>query len=134
MIVLKSFSDTKSVIDFKNSITNRTNPWINGLHRPNGLYSKIKNNSITILDVENDYSLRGLNLNVYFYGIIMHIGRKNYLFGHIGPPILFSVFILLVLICPFEYLHIRIIALLFWTIVYFRDINRINYLREFVMK
>ena len=134
MIVLKSFSDTKAVVTFKNSITTRTNPWITGLYRPNGLYSKIKNNRITILDVENDYSLRGFNLNVYFYGLFIHIGRKNFLFGHIGPPMLFSAFILLVLICPFEYLHIRIMVLLFWAIVYLKDINKINYLREFVIK
>jgi len=134
MFFLKKFSDTKSVDAFKNSITSRTNPWINGSHRPNGLYSKIKNNIITILNVENDYSLRGSNLNVYFYGVIIHIGRKNFLFGHIGPPILFSAFTLLVLICPFEYLHIRIIAPLFWVIVYLVDINKIKYLREFVMK
>ena len=132
MIVLKSFSNTTEVVCFKDSIISRTNPWINGSHRTNGLYSKIKNNTITILNVENDFSLRGANLNIYFYGIIIRLRKKEILFGYIGPSIIFTVFTLLILICPFEYLHIRIIALLFWVIIYFGNMDKISYLKEFL--
>ncbi len=134
MIILKSFSTTTETTDYKDSIICRTKPWINGFHRPDGLYAKVKNNTITILDVENDYSLRGANPNICFYGIIIPLFKKRILFGYIGPSMIFTIFTLLVLISPFEYLYIKIIALLFWVIVYLGNVKRIHYLRRFILE
>ena len=134
MIILKSFSNTTDIVAFKNSMVCRTNPWVNGFHRSDGLYCKITNNTIKILNVENNYSLRGSNINIGFYGIIINLFKKNFLLGYIGPSIIFTVFTLLVLISPWEYLHIRIIAILLWIIVYWKDINIIHYLKEFIQK
>ena len=134
MIILKKFSNSTDMADFKDSIICRTNPWIDGFHRPDGLYCKIKSNTIKVLSVENNYSLRGSNINICFYGMIIHLFKKDILLGYIGPTIIFTVFTLLVLMCPFEYIHIRIISLLLWVIVYLGNASKINGLREFILK
>jgi len=134
MFILKSFSNTADIADFKNKIISQTNPFINGHHRPDGLYAKIRNKTITILNVENDFSMRGANINIYFYGMIIKLFKRTFLLGCIGPSALFTALTLLTFICPFEYLHIKIIALLFWAIVYFGNFNKIGYLRELVLK
>lgn len=133
MIILKSFSSTTDMVAFKDSIICRTNPWINRGHH-DGLYSKTTNNTIIILNVENNYSLRGSNINIGFYGTIITFFKKKILLGYIGPSIIFTIFSLLILIYPWEYLHVRIIALLLWIIVYWKDINKIHYLKEFIQK
>ena len=133
MIILKSFSTATETIDFKCSIISRAKPWINGFHRSDGLYAKVKDYTITVINVENNYSLRGANPNICFYGMIIRLCKKEFLFGYIGPSMFLTIFTLLMLISPYEYFHIRIIALLFWVIVYFGNMNRINDLRKFIL-
>ena len=131
MIIIKKFADAQEVIGLKNSIADQTTPWINGFHRPNGTYAKINEKNITLVNVENDFSLRGSNPSIYFYGRVISIFKKHVLIGFIGPSFLLTVFTLLVLMCPFEYVYIRFIALMFWLIVYFTNMKRIKFLEQF---
>ena len=131
MIIIKKFADAQEIIGLKNLIAAQTTPWISGFHRPNGTYAKINEKTITLVNVENDFSLRGSNPSIYFYGRVFSLFNKRILIGFIGPSFLLTVFTLLVLLCPFEYVHIRFIVLVFWLIVYFTNMKRIKFLEQF---
>ena len=133
MIILKKISTEVNKNDFKNSILNETKTWIGGYNRSNGVYSKIHDDQITLISVENDFSLRTGSFNAYFYGKIIKFRKKCVLIGYAGPSWIYTLFSLLVLISPFEYIYIRFIALFFWIIVYVTDFKRINYLKDMVI-
>lgn len=133
MIILKKIPQEVNTNDLKNSILNATKPWMGRYSRSNGVYSKIKDDQITLISVENDFSLRTGSFNVYFYGKIIKLRKKSILIGYAGPSWIYTLLSLLVVISPFEYIYIRFIALIFWIIVYVTDLKKINYLRDIVI-
>lgn len=133
MFILKSFSSIQHKDKLKNNIISKTYPLVRSIRRSPGLYSKFTKNTITIVDAENDDSLRGGSFNIIFYGIIIHFFKKNFLFGWIGPSLSYTILTLLTVLTPFEYIEFRIVAIIVWFFVYLANNKRILALNNLVL-
>ena len=132
MFVFKIFPNVDKLIKFENNIISMTDSFENIPYRSSGLFSRIKNFFVTILDIEKDPSLRGANFNISFNGIIIPWISKKIIFGWIGPSLLYTILTVLIASFPHEYIEFRIIAILVWFIVYLTSIKRIKRLKELI--
>lgn len=133
MFILKFFSSIQHKDKLKDNIISKTYPLVRSIRRSHGLYSKFTKNTITIIDVENDDSLRAGSFNIIFYGIIIHFFKKNFLFGWIGPSLSYTLLTVLIVLTPFEYIEFRIVALIVWFLVYLANNKRILSLNNLVL-
>lgn len=133
MIILKLFPSIDNLNEFKNNLLSETVPLDGSRYRSSGLYSKFTKHTITILDVENNPSLRGENFNIFFYGIIISWFSKKILLGCVGPSLIYTALTLLIVLIPFEYLEFRVVSLVVWFIVYLTSSKRIFRLKELIL-
>ena len=134
MFILKIFHDVTHQTNFQNYVLSMTKPFVMSTYHSSGLYSKLGKNTIKILNVENNPSLRGENFNILFYGLLIPWFSKKLLLGWIGPSLIYTIFTLLVVLLPFEYIEFRIIAFAVWIIVYLGNRKKITHLKHLILE
>lgn len=132
MFIFEKIPDLSFQNDFCESIASKTRPFMAKRYRTTGLYSKFGKNTVTVVNAEENFSPPGETADIMFYGIFIPWFSKRLLLGWIGTSFTLTAFLFSTMMSPFEYEHIRVIALIFWCIVYFGEKKRIRQLERLV--